>query len=294
MSLNSHATKGFTMNREVIDRRSAPGISVSDMGQALIDNIKQLILIPLAVCAAIYGLTTALPKTYTSVTVLNSKNSADPKLSSSGSVTSADVLLRTARVLDDVIAKFPIYGDNLEKQRATLNRQITISKMRLDPGVTLSVVSNTPDSAKALSLALLSAWLELLKPVGMEVKKTQGKIAAIEIDQDTLDSHIKDFLQDTTNRDSAVALVTLYSQQRANVRELLELKASLRGPQLEDVILSGPTQPFVGSNKYWFLAPLAGFLTHALIAAYVLWGAFLLGRKRDSQSAIRSGGHQKI
>jgi hypothetical protein len=228
-----------------------------DVALVLASNIRKLIFVPLAAGIAVYGLTCLLPKTYTSVTVINNMGgSSDPKAAGYGSVTAADVLLRTAGVLDKVVAQFKIHGETPEDRRNTLDRKISVVKVRNEAAATLSVVTDSPETSRNISKALIEAWLPYLKPAGADRTKLENKIKAVQAEQEILASHIKALEQDVLTRDTAIALVTLYTQQRDSSRELVNLREALRDPHAEDVVVSGPTLPDEGQNRFWFLGPI--------------------------------------
>jgi hypothetical protein len=260
--------QGIAVTSDTQTPPSAAEFGPLDVILALAKNIKKLIFIPLILGAAVYGLTCLMPKTYTSVTVLNNMSSpTDPKSGGFGNVTAADVLLRTPAVLDPVAAQFLMPGSTPEDRRRALERRVSVVKVRNEQATTLSVTTEASETARKISSALIEAWLPLLKPAGSDLRRIVEKIEAVEADIAALLAHIKTLEQDSLNRDTAIALVTLYTQERDLGRELLSLKADLRGQTIEDVVLSGPTLPDQGTNPYFYVGPMIGAVAALLVAA---------------------------
>jgi hypothetical protein len=264
--------------------------SLLDVALVLAKNIRKLIFVPLAAGLAVYGLTCLLPKSYTSVTVINNMGgSTDAKAQGFGSVTAADVLLRTAVVLDKVVAQFKIHGDTPEVRRNALERKITVLKVRNEAAATLSVNSDNPETSKNISKALIEAWLPYLRVTGAERSKLENKIKAVQAEQEILATHIKTLEQEVVTKDTAIALVTLYTQQRDARRELVNLQEALKEFHFEDVVLSGPTLPDEGQNKYWVLGPVAGIVTLMAVAGLAVLRELYRGGGRGSGSANSTG-----
>jgi hypothetical protein len=259
-----------------------------DILLALRKDLKSLLIAPFAVGLVVYGLTELLPKTYTSVTVLNNMSSSgDGKTAAFANVTSAEVLLRTSSILDQVVSKFAMPGDTPSERRASLERKISVTKVRTEPAVTLSVIASRPETATGIAKSLINAWLPLLKPIGTDLAKLQEKIKAAENEEQVLVSHIKVLEQDAINKDTAIALVTLYTQQRDLKRELLTLRSALSGRSFEDVVLSGPTLPDEPQNRLIMLGPALGIFTAFLMVIGTIARGLIAQRRSDAANASK-------
>jgi hypothetical protein len=253
--------------QDIPEAQRVDDFGLLDIALALAKNIKAIVFVPLVLGLIVYGLTSLLPKTYTSVAVLNNQPTPyTTKTAGFDNVTAADVLLRTSGVLDAVAAKFNLPGNTPGERRSALDRKISVAKVRNQKAVTLSVTSGTPEASRDIARALIEAWLPFLRPIGSDLKTLEDKIKAIDADQERLAARIKMFEQQSLNKDTALALVTLYSQQRDNTRDRLDVKAQIAGQGFDDVVVSGPTLPDEGQNKYWFLAPLMTAASFFVIA----------------------------
>jgi PPE-repeat protein len=258
---------------------------VLDALLALAKNSKKLIAVPLLAGAVFYGLSCLTPKSYTSVAILRSMSSgADAK----GDVNAAEILLRSASVLNSVAAQFSFEGANLEERQKALARKISITKIRGEPAVTLSVSSGKPETAKNIVTALVTAWLPFLKPSSSELQLVDTRIKAAESDKAFLEVTVKKFEQDFANKDTPIALVSLYGMQRENKKELANLKASLIGLSFEDVVISDPTLPDEAQNTSWYWGPIAALFAAALLLTDVIFNAYI---ERSGQNAA---GAQKL
>ena len=251
-----------------------------EVGAALARNIKKLVLLPLAIGMAVYGLTTLVPKTYTSVTVLQSMSSGGEN--KGGDVKSAEVLMRSAAVLDQIVPQFAIRGETQGERRIVLDRKIAFTKVRNEPAVILNVTNNNPETARKIASALITAWLPFLRPSGNDLTLLETKIKQAEADQSFLATAVEKLEKDAVNKDTAIALVSLYTLQRDNRKELTNLKALLEGARVEDVVVSGPTLPDEGQNVYWYAGLLAGVLTALLLSAGILLRAFTAPARRNA------------
>ena len=268
----SSLPKGTIVTSEVSAAPSNAEFGFLDAALALAKGAKKLIVLPLLCGAVVYGISCLTPKSYTSVAIVRSMSSgADGK----GDVRAAEVLLRSASVLDPVAAQFSVDGASLEVRQEALARKISVSTIRGEPAVTLSVSNRNPETAKSIVAALVTAWLPFLKPSGSELELVETKITAAETDRTFLEATVQKFEQDFANKDTPIALVSLYAMQRENKKELANLKASLVGLSFDDVVISGPTLPDGPQNLYWYMAPIAALLAAFLLAADTIFKAYI-------------------
>jgi capsular polysaccharide biosynthesis protein len=258
-----------TASSDPLSQASDAEFNAFDVGLALASNIKKLILIPLLVGASVYGLTTLSPKSYTSVAVLkNPSTTLDPKVQASVRVTSADALMRTAGVLDKVVAQFPLPGTKPGERRAALERKITIIKLRGEQAATLSVTDANPEMAQKIANAIIAAWFPLAKPSGVALKKLEEIVKANEKELSAIETTIKSTEAGLGSANAGEALAALYGLRRDNIKELIDNRALIQGESIEELVLSGPTLPDDGQNTLRFLGPVAAFLAALGIAAY--------------------------
>jgi hypothetical protein len=243
-----------------------------DVVLVLVKNIKSLILVPIVAGAAAYGLSCLAQKSYTSVAVFKSDVASAGV--NSAVAASAETLVKTSSVLDSVASQFSVPGDTADQRRAALLRMITITKMRNEQLVTLAVSSDNPEAARAISGAVISAWLPLVKPVGTQLKMIGERIRLTEADIRTTASRIARFESESTNAEFGPALLKLYQMQVDSRKELSKLKAAAEGQNSADVIISAPTLPQDGDNRYWFAGPAAAVLALLLLVVATLIRGF--------------------
>jgi len=140
-------------------------ISLLDLLVTLADNIKLLILGPLAVGLAALAIAFYLPQTFESVAVLQ----AEPAVAST---------LTTASVLDPAATSLGlIQGHGVEVARDALRGRIKIAPGRNDKLLTITVTGTTPQQAHASATALLAAAYEQSRPAGRAKTRLEAQLA---------------------------------------------------------------------------------------------------------------------
>ena len=72
---------------------------------------------------------------------------------------SAEVLMRSASVLDQVVSQFPVSAATAGERRTAIDRKISFTKVRNEPAVIMNVANTNPETARKISSALVAAWL---------------------------------------------------------------------------------------------------------------------------------------
>jgi uncharacterized protein involved in exopolysaccharide biosynthesis len=141
-------------------------ISLLDLLLTVSQNIKLLILGPLAAGLCALGVTFALPATYESVAILP---------------TDINSTLRLAAVLDPVVAKLDLAkGQTPEEARLALSGRIKFAQDKQTKLFTLTVSGDSPQQAQATAKALLLNVYEFTRPKGsnkarIELRLNQAK-----------------------------------------------------------------------------------------------------------------------
>lgn len=118
-------------------------ISLLDLLQTIVDNLRLLVIGPILVGLLALGWTSFLPKTYQSTAILN----ADQTTAS---------LMHSAAVLDPIASKLgytPLMSS--DEARAQLKAQVKASFNAKDKLLTLTAQANSPQAAQALAQAVL-------------------------------------------------------------------------------------------------------------------------------------------
>ena len=141
-------------------------ISLLDLLLTVSQNIKLLILGPLAAGLCALGITFALPATYESVAILPSDIGST---------------LRLGAVLDPVVAKLDLAkGQTPEQARLALSGRIKFAQDKQTKLFTLTVSGDSPQQAQATAKALLTTAYEFMRPRGsakerLEIRLVQAK-----------------------------------------------------------------------------------------------------------------------
>jgi uncharacterized protein involved in exopolysaccharide biosynthesis len=140
-------------------------ISLLDLLVTLADNVKLLILGPLAAGLTALGVAFVLPQTFESVAILQ----AEPATAS---------LMSTASVLDPTVASLGLnQGQSVESSRQALRDRIKTAMGRNDKLLTITVSGATPQQAQATVNALLAATYAQSRPTGAMKSRLETQLA---------------------------------------------------------------------------------------------------------------------
>ena len=153
----------MTMDTSPLPSPAEDEISLLDLLLTVSQNIKLLILGPLAAGLCALGVSFALPATYESVAILPSDISST---------------LRLASVLDPVVVSQDLAkGKSVEQARLALDARIKTAVGKQDKLMTLTVTGDTPGQAQATAKALLSQSFEQLRPRGSNKTRVERQLA---------------------------------------------------------------------------------------------------------------------
>jgi len=146
-------------------------ISLLDLLVTLADNVKLLILGPLAAGLTALGVAFVLPQTFESVAILQ----AEPATAS---------LMSTASVLDPTVASLGSnQGQSVESSRQALRGRVKTAMGRNDKLLTITVSGTTPQQAQATANALLVATYAQSRPTGAMKARLETQLADTKIRQ---------------------------------------------------------------------------------------------------------------
>jgi hypothetical protein len=153
----------MTMDTSPLPSPAEDEISLLDLLVTVSENIKLLILGPLAAGLCALGVSFALPATYDSVAILPSDISST---------------LRLASVLDPVVVSQGLaQGKSVEQARLALNGRIKTAVGKQDKLMTLTVSGDSPAQAQATAKALLAQSFEQLRPRGSNKTRVERQLA---------------------------------------------------------------------------------------------------------------------
>ena len=139
-------------------------ISLLDLLVTVSENIKLLILGPLAAGLCALGVSFALPATYESVAILP------------GDISST---LRLASVLDPVVVSQGLAkGKTVEQARLALDGRIKTAVGKQDKFLTLTVSGESPSQAQAIAKALLAQIYEQNRPRGSNKTRLEAQLVS--------------------------------------------------------------------------------------------------------------------
>lgn len=235
-------------------------VSLLDLLVVVAENLKLLILGPLAIGLLALGIGYTLPNIFASQSYLS--------LGESGKAV--EVIMRSPAVLDVVLGQFPgSTGGGADSGREELAKQFrfNVGSSRQKTGAVLTKVEvdgESPERAQALANALIDAWLATTKPQPASKMELERKLKLNQEALETVAHLIKRLTGETTKLimpnvqfDLATPTVQLLQLRNGYVDAIASIELQLRG-STRDVVFSPPSLPTKPmSSKKSLIAVLA-------------------------------------
>jgi uncharacterized protein involved in exopolysaccharide biosynthesis len=236
-------------------------ISLLDLLQTIVDNLRLLIIGPLVAGLLAYGVALVIPKTYESTAILKSEQNLAGQM-------------LTASVLDPIAAKLG-YTPKMEADdaRDKLRKEIKASYNAKDKLVTLTAQATSPQAAQALANDVLEQVYVQTQPRDSAKQSLQKQLTQLQTREKELTQSAKilerRLEQATGNGVSEVAqgYAQLIGVIEKNQESQIKIEKELKGMDSSDLIQS-PTLP---TKK---VAPKRSLI--AIIAALAAGFALLL------------------
>ena len=260
-------------------------ISLLDLVLTVSQNIKLLILGPLAAGLCALGITFALPATYESVAILP---------------TDISSTLRLAAVLDPVITKLDLAkGQTPEQARLALSGRIKFAQDKQTKLFTLTVSGDSPQQAQATAKAVLKQSYEQNRPRGINKTRLEAQLVGakqrLEEAQRTsvgllgvLERGLKsDAVLKSTGTDVSKSYTDLLSVLAGIQAQVVSLEMQLEGMSDEQLLQlpSLPEKPV--SQKKAMKATIAALATGFALLLFVFIRQGLRTAGADPESAAK-------
>ena len=254
-------------------------------------NIKLLILGPLAAGLCALGVTFALPATYESVAILPAGD-AGINLNST---------LRLPSVLDPVVVSQGLaQGKTVEQARLALDGRIKTAVGKQDKLLTLTVSGDSPQQAQAVAKALLAQSFEQLRPRGSNKTRIERQLAQARErleDAQKASSGLLALLERGYKPDAAAlkasgtelprGYVDLLNFVTSSQAVVVALELQLEG-MTDEQLLQAPSLPEKpASQKKAMVATLAALATGFTLLLWVFVRSGLRTAGEDPQSAAK-------
>lgn len=231
------------------------------------ENIRLLILVPLAVGLLALGAAFAVPKSYVSQAMLSMPmpmpmpmppTTAVPPMTTITSAQAA-LMMVSPQVLDAVIAALNLSeGRSVEVAREKLLGQVKVAAGK-DGMVRLDVTAPSPVQAQAIANAVVDSWLKSAVPGEQERAMLETRLAHATSALDSL-NRIMTRLADSDAPaqkkfagmgELGASLITVADLQARYLGEVFAITRQLKGLSREDVLKQAPTLPSdtVGPRK---------------------------------------------
>jgi len=276
----------MTMDTSPLPSTADDEISLLDLLVTVSQNIKLLILGPLAAGLCALGLSFTLPATYESVAILPSDISST---------------VRLASVLDPVVVSQDLAkGKSIEQARLALDGRIKTAVGKQDKLLTLTVSGDSPQQAQAIAKALLAQTYEQMRPRGSNKARIERQLAQARErleDAQKASSGLLTLLERGYKPD-AVALkasgtelprgyADLLNFVTASQAAVVSLELQLEG-MTDEQLLQAPSLPEKPvSQKKAMVATLAALATGFVLLLWVFVRSGLRAAGADPQSAAK-------
>lgn len=149
-----------------IIQRDQEDVSLRGLMVTLLENAKVLIIGPLLVGLAAFGVGYMLPRSFESVSIIQSGMSM-LQSDQSALIQAAASLAVSAAVLDPVVVKLGLAKDrSVEEARSELRQSIKVTSGRADKLLTITVSATTPQQAQDRAYAVLHQTYIQISPKG--------------------------------------------------------------------------------------------------------------------------------
>lgn len=272
-------------------------VSLLDLLTLVADNIKLLILVPVAAGLLALGASFLLPKTYTSQAYLSLGESSKASLGESSK--SVETVMKSPVVLDAVLKQYPTQLGLTDAGREELSGRIRFSagasNQKTGAAVTkLEVDDQSPERAQALANALIDAWLDTTKPkpvtkqeLERKLKLNQEALADVSRIIARLTGETTKFIMPNLQYDLAQPMSQLLKIRNDYVDAIASIELQLRGVT-RDVVVSMPTSPTepVKSNRR-LIAVWAALATGVALLLWVFMRQAWRSAGQDPQTAAK-------
>ena len=246
--------------------------SLLDMLVVIAENLKLLVLGPLAAGLVALGICYLVPQSYTSEAIIALPNTS-PIVTSTATAQAA-ALMTSALVLDPVIASLRISeGRPIQVVRMKLVNQVkaVVGKEGL---LRLHTTADSPEQAQKIGNAVISAWLKTTTPGAEERADLEKRLEYAKFSLDAVEQLLKrittegasNLTQPLTRGEAGTSIVAIGELQARFLGDVLSIPRALQGYS-RDVVRQSPTLP----NET--VAPKKGLI---VILATVGVGALLL------------------
>jgi hypothetical protein len=244
------------------------------------DNLKLLVLGPVVSALLALAVASVLPKWYTSAAYLTVDETA---------ARVADARMRSAPILDKVLAEFPARGDTLEARRRFLDRNL---RMTVAAGETqktsglfrLEYSDRDPRVAQKVNSLFLDAWVASTQPrpdrrteIEAEIERTDLQTKSITQLIDRLQKDAPSLVSQSPQGELATPILGLTTKRDQNLANLITLRRSLNGVS-RDVLFSLPDLPEEPSWPDWkIVTAVTYFVAVLLLLMFVILRHFSAG-----------------
>lgn len=253
------------------------------------ENLKLLIIGPLAVGLCALGVGFMLPQTYESVAVLQAERPIDPQGTPIGlnSVVIAS-LMTSASVLDPAaVAAGLVASNDVEEARRKLREQIKVSVGRTDKLLTLTVSASSSQQAQALARAVLQQTYIQSRLKGSDRARVEKQLAAAKTRAENAQNVAAGLAKRlelpgaSISNDLARSYADLLTVTAAAQTQATELEAELEGLS-ESRLVQEPTLPKKASKpKKGMIAIGSTLMAGLVLLVFVLIRQALLTSAAD-------------
>lgn len=252
-------------------------VGLLDMLVVVAENLKLLILGPLAAGLLALGICYLVPQSYTSEAIITLPNAPNAPNAANAATSQAAAFMTSALVLDPVIASLNLSdGHPIQVARKKLVSQIK-AVVGKDGLLRLDVTANTPAEAQNIGNAVISAWLKSTIPGAQDRADLEKRLEVAKVSLEGVERLLKrltaegasSLSQPLTRGEAGTSIVAIGELQAKFLGDVLGIPRQLLGYS-RDVIRQPPTLPTEPvSPKKALIATLVALISGFLLLLWI-------------------------
>jgi len=273
-------------------------VSLLDLLLVVAENIKLLVLGPIAVGLIALGISYTLPQSFVSQAVIATPPSALPTTTTTTTTTiytpqQTVTLMAQPAVFESAVALFNTKRSATEMVTGATLASRTKVAVGKDGLLTLDVSASTPEQAHALAVALIDAWRKSTVPVGQARQDLEKRLSVAKTGLETSTVMLGKFAANAAQQDpmtrsaASTSFIAISELQARYIADEIAISQALQGVP-SDVVKQPPTLPTQpASRKKSLIAMLAALGSGFVLLFFVFMRQAWRNAAADPEAALK-------